>query len=98
MYKRQVPLDYARVRGGESKYLVREVFKSLYPDFVAPPKLPMPRATNEWFKDWKGPVRPEFLPHCTDNMTGDQKWLVYCLDMFLNLLDSGFEGVQNGVL
>ena len=93
-----VPLDYARVRGGESKYLVREVFKSLYPDFVAPPKLPMPRATNEWFKDWKGPVRPEFLPHCTDNMTGDQKWLVYCLEMFLNLLDSGFEGVQNGVL
>ncbi len=87
------PIDYARVRGGESKYLVREVFRSLYPDFVAPPKLPMPRATNEWFKDWKGPVRPEFLPHCTDNMTGDQKWMVYCLEMFLNLLDSGFEGV-----
>ena len=88
------PLDYARVRAGESKYLVREMFRSLYPDFVAPPKLPMPRATNEWFRDWKGPTRPEFLPHCTDNMTGDQKWLVYCLEMFLNLLDADFAGVE----
>ena len=88
------PIDYARIRGGESKYLVREVFRSLYPDFVAPKKLPMPRATNEWFRDWKGPARPEFLPHCTDNMTGDQKWLVYCLEMFLNLLDTGFAGVE----
>ena len=86
------PLDYARVRGGENKYLVREMFRRLYPGFVAPKKLPMPRATNEWFKDWKGPTRPEFLPHCTDNMTGDQKWLVYCLEMFLNLLDTNFAG------
>ena len=86
------PLDYARVRGGENKYLVREMFRRLYPGFVAPKKLPMPRATNEWFKDWKGPTRPDFLPHCTDNMTGDQKWLVYCLEMFLNLLDTNFAG------
>ena len=86
------PLDYARVRGGENKYLVREMFRRLYPGFVAPKKLPMPRATNEWFRDWKGPTRPEFLPHCTDNMTGDQKWLVYCLEMFLNLLDTNFAG------
>ena len=88
------PIDYARIRGGESKYLVREAFRSLYPDFVAPKKLPMPRATNEWFRDWKGPARPEFLPHCTDNMTGDQKWLVYCLELFLNLLDTGFAGAE----
>ena len=45
------PIDYARIRGGENKYLVREVFKTLYPDCVAPKKLPMPRATNEWFRD-----------------------------------------------
>ena len=90
------PIDYARIRGGESKYLVREVFKALYPDFVAPKKLPMPRATNEWFRDWKGPTRPEFLPHCTDEMTGDQKWLVYCLELFLNLLDTNFAGSAGG--
>ncbi len=88
------PLDYARVRAGENKYLVREVFRTLYPDFAAPPKLPMPRATGEWFRDWKGPTRSEFLPHCTDNMTGDQKWLVYCLEVFLNLLDAKFAGAM----
>ena len=78
------PLDYERVRSGENKYLVREVFANLYPDFEQRKKLPMPRATNEWFKEWKGPTRPEFWPHCTDNMTGDQKWLVWCLERFLN--------------
>ena len=38
-------IDYARVR-------VREVFNRLYEGFEVPPKLPMPRATNEWLRDW----------------------------------------------
>lgn len=80
-------LDYERVRRGENKYIVREVFHKLYKNFEVPEKLPMPRATNEWMKQWGGPVRPEFYPHCTDNMTGDQKWLVWALERFLNLLD-----------
>lgn len=80
-------LDLERVRKGENKYIVREVFEKLYPDFQIPPKTPMPRPTNEWFKDWKGPVRPEFIPHCTDNMTGDQKWLVWALEKFLDLIE-----------
>ena len=84
-----VPLDIERVRGGENKYLVREVFERLYADFEVPPKLPMPRATNEWFRDWKGPERAEFRENCTLNMTGDEKWLVYCLEKFLDLLDAG---------
>lgn len=84
-----VPLDIERVRRGENKYLVREVFERLYADFEVPPKLPMPRATNEWFRDWKGPVRSEFRENCTLNMTGDEKWLVYCLEKFLDLLDAG---------
>lgn len=82
------PLDYTRIRNGENKYLVREVFSRLYEDFTIPAKLPMPRPVNEWLKDWQGPVRPEFWPHCTDEMTGDQKWLVYCLEKFLNYLDA----------
>lgn len=82
-----VPLDYARVRKGENKYLVREVFKRLYPNFIIPPKTPMPRPMNEWLKDWNGPVRPEFWTHCTDNMTGDQKWLVWALEKFLNMIE-----------
>lgn len=85
--KLDAALDYARIRAGENKYIVREVFKTLYPNFDIPSKLPMPRATNEWLKDWCGPTRPEFWLHCTDCMTGDQKWLVWALERFLNLLD-----------
>lgn len=81
------PLDYERVRNGEYKYLVREVFSKLYHGFEIPPKVPMPRPMNEWLKEWNGPVRPEFWPHCTDSMTGDQKWLVWALERFLNMLD-----------
>lgn len=82
-------LDLNRIRAGEGKYLVREVFRMLFPGKDIPPKTPMPRPTDEWLKDWSGPVRPEFYPHCTDGMTGDQKWLVYCLEWFLDLMDAG---------
>lgn len=81
------PLDLNRIRNGENKYLIREIFNHLYPNFQAPEKIPMPRPMNEWLTDWSGPTRPEFWPHCTDHMTGDQKWLVYILERFLNLLD-----------
>ena len=81
------PLDLARVRAGENKYWVREIFHRLYPDFQIPAKIPMPRPMNEWMKDWPGPVRPEFLPHCAEGMTGDQKWMIFCLEQFLNLMD-----------
>lgn len=79
------PLDYSRIRIGESKYLVREAFMKLYPNLEMPEKIPMPRPVNEWLKNWPGPQRSEFFPHCTDSMTGDQKWMVYCLERYLNL-------------
>ena len=82
-----VPLDYERIRRGENKYIVREVFNRLYKGFEVPEKLPMPRATNEWFKDWNGPVRDEFWKNCVCGMTGDQKWLVWILEKFLDMLD-----------
>lgn len=78
-------LDYTRIRAGENKYLVREVFQHLYPGFDVPPKTPMPRPMNEWFKDWKGPKRQEFWDNCVDGLTGDQKWLVWILERYLNL-------------
>ena len=81
------PLDLTRVRKGENKYIVRELFSKLYPGVEIPPKAPMPRPMNEWLEDWQGPTRPEFWPHCTDNMTGDQKWLVYALEKFLNIIE-----------
>ena len=81
------PIDYARIRSGDTKYLVREAFRSLYPDEPMPTKIPMPRPMNEWMKNWSGPTRPEFWPHCTDGMTGDQKWMVWALERYLNMLD-----------
>lgn len=84
-----VPLDIERVRRGENKYLVREVFNRLYPAFEIPPKLPMPRATNEWFRDWAGPTREEFREGCHEGLGGDQRWLVWCLERFFEMLDAG---------
>lgn len=81
------PLDYERVRNGDSKYIIRELFTSFYRDAGIPKKTPMPRPMNEWFAGWPGPQRPEFIPHCTDNMSGDQKWMVWCLERFLNMGD-----------
>ena len=88
------PLDYTRVRAGENKYIVRELFHKLYPEFKISEKLPMPRPVNEWFKDWEGPTRPEFWPHCTDHMTGDQKWMVWCLERFLNMIEQEREAEE----
>ena len=81
------PIDYERIRSGDTKYIIRELFKELYPGIELPEKIPMPRPVNEWFAKWEGPKRPEFIPHCTDNMTGDQKWMVWCLERYLNMIE-----------
>jgi|LSQX01.3.fsa_nt_gb hypothetical protein len=81
------PLDIERVRRGENKYLVREIFDRLYSGFSITEKIPMPRPMNEWLKNWDGPKGTEFIQNCTADMTGDQKWMVYCLEMFLNMID-----------
>ncbi len=83
------PIDYLRIRSGDTKYIIRDLFREMYPGIEMPAKIPMPRPVNEWFAKWKGPVRPEFIPHCTDNMSGDQKWMVWCLERFLNLIEEG---------
>ncbi|MGC7560748.1 asparagine synthase-related protein [Pasteurella sp. PK-2025] len=82
-------LDITRIRNGDPKYLITELFKKYYPNLSPPQKLPFPRAVNEWLKDWEGPKRKEFWPRCTDSMTGDQRWMVYILEKFLNLNESG---------
>lgn len=82
------PLDLKRVRNGEPKYLIRELFARRYPEIPIPDKIPMPRATEQWLSDYK-PTRDEFIPGCEKNMTGDQKWLLYCLETFLNMHDKG---------
>lgn len=82
------PLDLKRIRSGESKYLIRELFRSKYPGIPVPEKLPMPRPVDEYFKAWEGPSRPEFLKDIDmSQYSGNQKWLIWCLESFLNSLD-----------
>ncbi len=82
------PLDLERIRRGESKYLVRDLFKKCYPKIPIPEKIPMPRPVDEYFKTWKGPTRPEFKENLDmSQFTGNQKWLIFCLERFLNMLD-----------
>lgn len=82
------PLDLDRVRNGESKYLIRELFKMRYPMLEVPEKKPMSRPAEAWMRNWDGPKRKEFKTNCIDGLTGEQKLLVYSLERFLNLIDA----------
>ena len=88
-------IDYKRIRNGDTKYIVREAFNSLYPEVKIPDKIPMPRPVNEWFANWSGPKRIEFIPHCTDSMSGNQKWMVWALERYLNNLEARNEQSSN---
>ncbi|WP_302368605.1 asparagine synthase-related protein [Brachyspira aalborgi] len=84
------PLDLHKIRSGQSKYLIRELFKKRYPEIEVPEKIPLPRSVNDWLKNWEGPKRKEFKDDINiNNFTGDQKWLIFCLELFLNLHDEG---------
>ncbi len=82
------PLDLSRIRGGESKYLIRKLFSIKYPDIPVPEKVPMPRPVDFYFRDWAGPTRPEFKENLDmSQFTGNQKWQIWCLERFLNLFE-----------
>lgn len=84
------PLDLNRVRNGEPKYLIRSLFAKKYPDMPVPNKVPMPRPVDHYFAEWEGPSRPEFRSDIAMNdLTGNQKWQIWCLERFLNRLDEG---------
>ena len=82
-------LDLERVRNGENKYLIRELFSQRYNGLEPNKKLPMPRAIGVWLKNWEGPKRDEFRKFDINELKPDQKWLVYILEQFLNMLDRG---------
>lgn len=81
------PLDLQRVRSGDSKYMLRELYRERFPEFEVPEKIAMARAVDTWLADWQGPKRPEFKEGCIEGMTGEQKFLVYSLERFLNIMD-----------
>jgi len=79
------PLDLSRLRSGDSKYIVRDLFRMRYPDLEVPQKLPMPRPVDAYFASWGGPTRPEFRKDIDmGRYSGNQKWLLWCLERFLN--------------
>ncbi|MCF0132364.1 MAG: asparagine synthase [Blautia sp.] len=81
-------LDLNRVRNGEPKYLIRELFAMKYPELPIPEKIPMPRPVDQYFKEWGGPRRPEFRRDIDmKRYTGNQKWQMYCLESFLNMME-----------
>lgn len=80
------PLDMERVRNGEPKYLVRGLYAMKYPELEIPFKIPMPRPVDTIFRDWKGPDRSEFRKDIPmDSLTGNQKWQLWCAELFLNM-------------
>ena len=82
------PIDLERIRSGESKYLIRELYRMKYPDLPVPEKLPMPRPVDRYFADWQGPVRTEFRNDIEiSRYNGNQKWLMWCLEKFLDMID-----------
>lgn len=92
------PLDLKRIRSGESKYVIRALFKMKYPDLPLPEKNPMPRPVDEYFKNWQGPTRPEFRRDIDMSaLTGNQKWQLYCLEQFLNMYEPLKIGYTTGV-
>lgn len=81
-------VDLSRIRNGDSKYFVRALFKMKYPNIPLPEKHPMPRPVDEYFKNWEGPKRKEFRKDIDiSKYSGNQKWLLWCLEQFLNKYD-----------
>jgi len=85
--KLSAPLDLARIRSGDSKYIIRELFRKRYPGMEAPDKIPFARPMDEWLAGWGGPRRAEFASFDAGRLTGDQKWIVYCLERFMAIME-----------
>ena len=89
-----VPINLERIRKGDTKYIVREVYHLLFPKLDTPEKIPMPRPLDEWMQDWAGPKRPEFFPDCHLKLSGEKKWLLYILEKFLDLIEQADKKVS----
>lgn len=84
--KMDQPLDLKKIRNGNSKYIVRALFRQKYPQLEIPQKNPMPRPVDDYFKNWEGPKRNEFRDDIDiSRFSGNQKWLLWCLEKFLDM-------------
>ncbi len=83
-------LDIERIRNGEPKYILYEIFNTLFAGLSGPEKVPFARPMDEWLAQYSGPVHESFLPDLNINdFTGNQKYQLRCLDRFLFLLKEG---------
>ncbi|MEJ2688665.1 MAG: asparagine synthase C-terminal domain-containing protein [Deltaproteobacteria bacterium] len=81
-------LDIERIRGGEPKYYLVELFRRLYPDIDPPRKIPFARPMDEWLSDYAGPTANVFKDDLDmSGFSGDQKYLIRSLDGFLSYLE-----------
>ena len=82
------PLDLIRIRRGEPKYFLREIFAQLFPGLPVAKKIAFARPMDAWMSFWSGPQRREFKSGLEMNcFSGEQKWLLYCLEKFMNMLE-----------
>lgn len=82
------PLDLQRIRNGEPKYLITALYCKKYPELKVPYKIPMPRPVDEIFSSWRGVSRSEYKKNIDMSMlTGNQKWQLWCSELFLNMYD-----------
>lgn len=88
LIKMAKPLDLGRIRNGDTKYLIRDLFRMKYPETAVPLKQPMPRPVDAYFANWEGPKRNEFREDIDiTKYSGNQKWLLYCLERFLDTFE-----------
>ena len=81
-------LDLERIRRGESKYLLRELFRRLHPGAEVPEKVAFARPMDRWLGRWTGVRRPEIRDDLDPaTLTGEQRWQVLCLARFFELCE-----------
>lgn len=81
-----IKLDLRRIRSGDPKYLLRELYSTKYKNLEIADKIPFARPMEEWLSDWKMPNHWKLKENITDKLNGEQKWLVYCLNIILKEL------------
>ncbi|MBB6480749.1 asparagine synthase C-terminal domain-containing protein [Spirochaeta isovalerica] len=86
LLKMDEPLDLQRIRNGESKYILRDIYNELYPNLTLPEKIAFARPMDVWLKDWNKPASSVFKENFDySSLRGDQKWLIYNIDRLLDL-------------
>jgi len=85
MIKLKNGIDIDRIRKGEPKYILVELFKKLYPDLNPPAKIPFVRPMEEWFENGFE-IKSDIFKNDLDlnKFSGEQKYLLYCLDKYVN--------------